>query len=865
MMQPAERLTAALSDRYRIERELGAGGMATVYLAHDIKHDRNVAIKVLKPELGAILGVERFLAEIRVTANLQHPNVLPLFDSGAADDLLFYVMPYVEGESLRGRLDREKQLPIDDAIEIASAIARALDYAHAHGVIHRDLKPENILLQAGQPLLADFGIALAMSRAGGVRMTESGLSLGTPQYMSPEQAAADRVIDGRADIYALGAVTYEMLTGEPPHTGSTAQAIVARVMTELPRPVRASRTAVSEQAEHAVHKALAKMPADRWSTAKAFASALSGPETGRALARRPGTLFAKHPSVREAVAWAAAIAGCGSAVYLATRHEPPLQPIRFAVAMPDSAGVFPLASRPIALSNDGSQLAMQVTHRGTAVVFIRRVDDTVPRIVRGTEGVTDLGGFSPDGRWFLYAADTVLKKVPVEGGNAEIVVESGRAGRWSDHLDVVYSSAGNIWLSSEAGSRRRVSQLDTGRNIGAYDDPDPLPGGDFALVTIRNRKGDSSRIGVISLRDGRLVDLGIAGMNASYVSPGHIAFARGGGQLLTVPFSLRTRRVTGAASQLLDNVDQTLQGSLAYALSRNGTLAYTTGSGPASSAAIVRVSAEGREHWLSEAMPSFRTPRLSPDGRRVLAIFRQPGGGPPRRGLWMFDIAAATLSLLERDSVLAHGEWSADGSRAVYVRQESRDSEALLSRPWDASEPAKVLARGALGAFRSISLGPAHGLSAIEGPDGILIAPTDSLGTLGRSGAAPIHGSSPRISPSGRLLAYVSDETGRAEVYVLQIAGVRRRVTVSTGGGADPEWSHDGATLFYRSPTRVMSVRIASQPVLEAIHPDTLFWDNYFPGYDVFGNGDLLMVRPPEPSKIFVLINWPGLASRSTK
>src|SRR5881394_855019 len=204
--------------------------MATVYLARDLRHDRAVALKLLNPELGAVLGIERFLAEIRVTANLQHPNLLPLFDSGQTDGHLFYVMPYVEGESLRARLQREKQLPLDEAIHIATAVASALDYAHRHGVIHRDLKPENILLHEGQPLVADFGIALAVSNAGGGRVTQTGLSLGTPQYMSPEQATGDRAIDGRTDIYSLAAVTYEMLTGDPPHIGSTSQAVIARML-----------------------------------------------------------------------------------------------------------------------------------------------------------------------------------------------------------------------------------------------------------------------------------------------------------------------------------------------------------------------------------------------------------------------------------------------------------------------------------------------------------------------------------------------------------------------------------------------------------------------------------------------------------
>src|ERR1035437_2235663 len=236
-MDAVAQLNSALTGRHEVERGIGAGGMATVCLAGDLRHDRRVALKVLKPELGAVLGVERFLAEIQVTANLQHPNLLPLFDSGAAGGLLFYVMPDVEGEPPRARLEREKQLPIEDAVRIATAVASALDYAHRQGVIHRDLKPENILLHEGQPLIADFGIALAVSNAGGQRITQTGLSLGTPQYMSPEQATGDRSVDGRTDIYSLGALTYEMLTGEAPHVGTTAQAIIAKLMTEDVRPL----------------------------------------------------------------------------------------------------------------------------------------------------------------------------------------------------------------------------------------------------------------------------------------------------------------------------------------------------------------------------------------------------------------------------------------------------------------------------------------------------------------------------------------------------------------------------------------------------------------------------------------------------
>ncbi|MGH7676245.1 MAG: serine/threonine-protein kinase, partial [Gemmatimonadales bacterium] len=277
-MSAVTRLAAALSDRYRIERELGYGGMATVYLAYDVRHDRKVALKVLRPELSAILGAGRFLAEIRTTANLQHPHILSLFDSGEADGLVYYVMPFVDGESLRDRLKREHQLPVDDAVRIAREVADALEYAHRHGVVHRDIKPENILLHGGHALVADFGIALAVSRSEGeTRMTETGMSLGTPHYMSPEQAMGEREITPKSDIYALGCVLYEMLTAEPPFVGATAQAIVARVMTEEPRSLTLQRHTIPTHVEAAVFTALEKLPADRYATASAFAEALLQP------------------------------------------------------------------------------------------------------------------------------------------------------------------------------------------------------------------------------------------------------------------------------------------------------------------------------------------------------------------------------------------------------------------------------------------------------------------------------------------------------------------------------------------------------------------------------------------------------------
>ena len=301
-MTPPPRLEQALGGRYAIERELGAGGMATVYLARDVKHDRDVALKVLRPELAAALGTERFLQEIRISARLDHPHILTLIDSGESDGFVWYALPYVRGESLRARLTREKQLSVEDAVRIGTQIAGALDYAHRHGVVHRDIKPENILLHEGLAVVADFGIALAASEAGGDRLTLSGLSLGTPQYMSPEQATGSKDIDARSDVYSLGAMIYEALTGEPPHTGPTVQSVIAKLLTERPTRIRVVRDAVPQTVDDAVGKALAKVPSDRFASAGEFAAAL---------AARPA------PAGRSSRRWGWAAAGLAVAVLAA--------------------------------------------------------------------------------------------------------------------------------------------------------------------------------------------------------------------------------------------------------------------------------------------------------------------------------------------------------------------------------------------------------------------------------------------------------------------------------------------------------------------------------------------------------------------
>ena len=384
MTEPLDHLTAALASRYRIERELGVGGMAIVYVAHDIKHNRQVALKVIKPELAAAVGAQRFLREIQVTANLQHPHILALYDSGDANGTLFYVMPLVQGESLRERLTREKRLTVDETIRIVTQVAGALDFAHRQGVIHRDIKPENILLHDGEALLADFGIALAVGNAGGERMTGTGLSVGSPQYMSPEQAMGERDVGPRSDIYSLAAVTYEMLAGEPPVNGPTAQVMIAKLMTERPTSLRVVRDVVTASLDAAVLRALAKSPTDRFATAREFAAALINP-SGTAAQTIPGarwTLPAAIALVVAAIAFAAVkvrdgetnnVQGDALVRGATTRPIRSIAVLPLANLSPDSTQAYFAEGMTDELTGDLASISsLRVISRGSAMQFHRK-------------------------------------------------------------------------------------------------------------------------------------------------------------------------------------------------------------------------------------------------------------------------------------------------------------------------------------------------------------------------------------------------------------------------------------------------------------------------------------------------------------
>jgi len=552
-----ERLSAALADRYRIEHELGAGGMATVFLAEDVKHKRRVAVKVLRPELAAVLGAERFVQEIETTANLQHPHILPLFDSGEVKGFLYYVMPYIEGETLRDKLNRKTQLGIDEAIKITTEVADALDYAHRHNVIHRDIKPENILLHDGRPMVADFGIALAVSAAAGGRMTETGLSLGTPHYMSPEQATAEKALTNRSDIYSLGAVLYEMLTGTPPHVGGSAQQIIMRIVTETPRPVTDLRRSVPANVAAATARSLEKLAADRFDTAAAFAAALTDP-TFVASATSTFQPVPVRLRSKERLAWvllAVVLFVVGGVVWPNGRSSStvPRAVTRFSINLPDSIPLAFIGSaslgngrRALTISRDGRTLVYAGQQGNINRLFMRSLDSYEIEALPGTEGAYN-PFFSPDGRWVGFFAENTVRKVSVDGQGPVTLTEvpNPMGADWGIDDRIVFGwEAGDLRAVPAEGGV--VDILRAGGGRGLY--PALLPGNTGMVVS---RDDGLWLVSADSSGDRELRPFAGA---ARYVGSGFLVWSHGtsdpgswcgvNGRPCTPPCSTSTRRLS---------------------------------------------------------------------------------------------------------------------------------------------------------------------------------------------------------------------------------------------------------------------------------------------------------------------------------
>lgn len=864
-MTVIDKLRTALNERYRIDREVGVGGMATVYLAHDLRHDRDVAIKVLHPDLAAALGAERFLAEIKTTAKLQHPHILPLLDSGEADGLLYYVMPYIAGESLRNRLERETQLAVDDAVRIAREVLSALESAHKQHVIHRDIKPENILLHEDQALVADFGIALAVSAAGGPRMTQTGLSLGTPAYMAPEQAMGERVVDGRADIYALGAVLYEMLVGEAPFTGPSVQAIVARVMTESPRPVTGQRRSVPEHVNAAVLRALEKLPADRFHSAAEFSNALANPSfSARDAAETRTAKQARKLDIRRVsvIPWAIAAVATAVAIFLAVRANrgSSTDDATFvSLDMPADMEIPPGTTEVLGISDDGKMIAIGGTLNGRATLALRRLDKSDATIVQGSDGVRGAAAFSADGKWLAFNTQGKIWKVSTSGGPPTALAPSNWAQTsWIGNDALVFTKTydrGLYRISADGRDSAVLTTPDKKKGELGHWWPQTLPDGKHVLFTNYTTPADKSKIEVLSLADGKRQVVLDGGYFARYVQ-GHLVFVRNG-VLATVPFDLsKLRAGTNPVTLPLDIEVNPPNGWAGLAVSPNGTLVYLTD--PFRNVSLTWSDENGNEESAVDSAARYSDALASPDGRKIAVV---------RDGdVWIYDRQRALFArLTDTEQIEQTIVWSPD-SRFVYYTRDVPQYDIFRRAADGGSQEELVRTSGSDKQLTTISPDGTTMLyqSDIGGDDDVYAASTTPGAQSNPTTIVEGKGSQEKaaFSPDGTWIVYTSNESGRSEVYLMPYPGNRgpSRQQVSIGGGDQAYWSPDGRSVYYLFSGKIM--KVAVEPRRGNIgRPEPLNRIQQVLGYKVARDGRFLVSRVGKGSdrhSVKLILNWPS-------
>jgi len=755
------RLMTALADRYAIERELGHGGMATVYLARDLKHDRLVAVKVLRPGLAAVVGAERFLGEIRLTAQLQHPHILTLIDSGEADGFLYYVMPYVEGESLRQRLEREGQLPLDEALSTTRAIASALDFAHARGVIHRDIKPENVMLHHGEPMVADFGIALAVSVAGHERLTGTGISLGTPAYMSPEQASGERKLDGRSDQYSLACVLYEVLAGEPPYTGPTAQAIFAKRLTE-PIPHLGTVRRVSQAVEAAVTKALAKTPADRFATAGAFVRALTAGSTRATHARwwPAGTALVVLIIISGAAAW-----------FYASKNSKGGQNHPNVVPFTSSPGQ---KSDPV-FSPGGNEIAY--TWRGenddNSDIYVKLIGPGGPLRLTSSPAEEYCPAWSPDGRYIAF----------MRGGD--------RGGIGGPSRDRAY-----YLIPALGGAERKIGEAYGQRQL--YQECfDWSRDGKYLLVADRMAPEDArSSILLLSVEDGQrraLVSQPDLYVGNPIGSPDGtaVAYVQGGGflagDIYVVPVSGGPPRRVTSDGRSLNGLAWTADGKeIVFASNRGGLWR------------LWRVSSSGgTPEQVNGVGEGAGAPTISPRENRLAYVQARADAnlwrtaGPASKGR-----RAAPMKVIASSRQDWEGTFSPDGKRITFGSDRSGSAEIWVCNSDGTNQAQQTSLKAADAGSPSWSPdGKTIAFDArLEGHGNIFVISAEG-GTPRRLTTEPVENNVPTWSRDGKWIYFSSNRTGSWQIWRVPSLG-GSAIQVTRNGGFRAQESPDAKFLY---------------------------------------------------------------------
>ena len=876
-------LRAALGDRYLLGDRIAQGGMAAVYRADDLRHGRIVAIKVLAVPItaaGRSDGVmqQRFLDEIRVTARLQHANVMPLFDSGAAAGQLYYVMPFVDGETLRAYMRRSGPLPVEEALQLTRGIGAALEHAHAAGIVHRDLKPENILLRDGQPLVCDFGIALATHALDLTRLTQPGVVIGTPQYMSPEQASGAPVIDARTDVYALGVILYEMLVGDPPHVASSWQGVLAKVLAERPTSVQLLRDTVPAWLSQAIDRALSKLPADRYASVSGFIAALdAAPDVAQQASHDTAAaepMRSAAPRRRMAFVLAVLVVAVGAVALLrrgsATAPQEPPGTARFVVTPIADAAV----GRAPTITPDGSALVYAGSAASGRRIFVRRIDRLDATPLPGTGGALSTW-VSPNGRRVAFTTvDDKISVVDIDGGNRRNLAGVFRYGdaTWVNDSVLAFFGFGDpglSWVKASGGATHPLTERDSLRRDVVHLLPMALGDGrSMVFLVTRGHVGPGLQAGELSLvrldvrasTAARYTPLGVeASQPFAFVDGWLLYVAPDARRLMAVQLDVDAGVLRGEPITVLE---QDGGGIERVQLARNGTLVYSRRVLPRNTPVLVDTNGIATP-IIAGLSGGFMNPRVSPDGRRIV-VQRESA---PGSDAWVHDIVTGTQTRLTRSGAVLGPAWTPDGAHVVYVSA-SDGQNALWTMAANGSGAATRIV-AASGAFAAAPTRRGDVLLFQRRTGGVWSiwqAPT----TAGMA-PTPIVGGSfdafmPSLSPDGRWLAYASNESGRYEVYARAFPGPGVATQVSTDGGTEPLWAPDGRRIFFRSDRRMQaaSITLGVTPVItqrRVLFVDLFDGDMPMPhrNYDIMPDGRrfvMIAAADDMAPETIVVLDW---------
>jgi serine/threonine-protein kinase len=892
---------------YEVLSSLGAGGMGEVYRARDTRLDREVAVKVLAPQLAADPEFRaRFDREARAVSSLDHPHICPLYDVGEAPapspespaPVRFLVMQLLEGETLAARLEgvRAKAgqagLPLDEALKIATQVCDALDHAHRIGVVHRDLKPANIFLTKTGPKLLDFGLAKRRPAGAGIvsgmsvaatqasPITASGTILGTLQYMAPEQLEGQEA-DSRADIFSFGAVLYEMITGRKAFDGKSQASLIAAILHIDPPPMTTLQPVTPAALERVVTTCLAKDADDRWQSARDLLRELKWVADG---ATTPVLPQRAAPAQASRVAWALASVCALAAIiggFIAIRHLRETSPAprtvtRFTVALPATS---PLSvggvrsSSILALAPDGTRLVVASGSGASAQLYLRAMDQLEAVPIRGTQGAV-APFFSPDGQWLGFFTDDRLKKISIDSGSAQTITTIGIGGAfisasWGSDDTIMFTSlSGELMrVPAAGGTPTQATTLDTKQGETAHRSPEILPGGK-AVLFVAQRAIDAELM-IRHLDTGEQRSLGIGGGSSlRYVSSGHLLFVRAG-TLFAAPFDLKQLRVTAPPVPVVEQVASNGPGGAArVAIAANGSIAYVPGGENVPARTLVWVDRAGNIQPLLETPRDFREARLSPDGQRIaIGIEGRP------RDLWIYEIKRGTLSRFTLEpSESEFAAWTPDGQRIAFGALRPGQGRVLLWKLTDGSGSEEKLLVG----------GPQdHFHPSAWSPDGRVLALTNVSSTdtnydilmlpLGKTVPEPFaktrfNERAPRFSSDGRWVAYVSEESGRGEIYVQPYPGPGGKRQISVDGGSEPVWAANGREMFYWVEDKMMAVSVTTSPTFNADTPRVLFEGRFerpvtnFQNFDVTADGQRFLMfkgtQAAAAAQITVVLDW---------